>query len=91
MRACEDAKDTPEISDLDEIFCGVGALLQISRQPPVAVGQRAEGRLDPPPQRQRGEAMAGRVAEHDLDLDIVAHRCRAHRPPGTKILGQAPP
>jgi hypothetical protein len=62
-KPCEDTEDTPEIGDLHEIFCGISALLQISDQPPVAIGQRAEGRFNPPPQRQWDEAADGRIAD----------------------------
>jgi hypothetical protein len=80
-RTRQDAEDPSKIGDLDEIFCRVSTLLPMSAQPPVAIGQRTEGRLDPPSQWQRDEAMAGRIAERHLDLDVVARRSGADRWP----------
>jgi hypothetical protein len=89
-RTRQDAEDPPEIGDLDEIFCCVSALLPMSAQPSVAIGQRAEGRLDPPSQRQRGEATDGRLAERHLHLHVVARRSGTPRRPRLDAVGLDP-
>jgi len=63
IEAGQDTQDTPEIGQLDHVLCRFAALLEVPGQAPVAVGERAERGLDPPPDRQGREAAGGGVAE----------------------------
>src|SRR4051812_29227712 len=69
-----DAENAPEIGSLDDVFCCIVALLNVSGQAPVAIGQGPEGGLDPPPHRQRLEPLDGGIANRHLDIDAVARR-----------------
>src|SRR3954451_2620854 len=71
IEAGQDTQDTPEIGQLDHVLCRFAALLEVPGQAAVAVGERAERGLDPPPDRQGREAAGGGVAERDLDVDGV--------------------
>src|SRR3954466_2350480 len=62
IEAGQDTQDTPEIGQLDHVLCCFAALLEVPGQAPVAVGERAERGLDPPPDRQGREAAGGGVA-----------------------------
>jgi len=46
-----------KIGDFYSVLSGDAALLEISGQAPISVGQRAEGGLDPPADRQRREPL----------------------------------
>ena len=78
----QDAENTPEIGKLDEIFRRVLALFEVPGQTAIAVGERAEGGLDPPPHRQRHEATGRRIAKGDLDINAVTLGRRANGRPG---------
>src|SRR4051794_7237966 len=71
IEAGQDTQDTPEIGQLDHVLCCFAALLEVPGQAPVAVRERAERGLDPPPDRQGREAAGGGGAERDLDVDRV--------------------
>src|SRR4051794_3613876 len=62
IEAGQDTQDTPEIGQLDHVLCRFAALLEVPGQAAVAVGERAERGLDPPPDRQGREAAGGGVA-----------------------------
>src|SRR4051812_14425368 len=86
----QDAENTPEIGKLDEIFRRVLALLEVPGQTAIAVGERAEGGLDPPPHRQRHEATGRRIAEGDLDINAVTLGRRANGRPGVDAIDLDP-
>src|SRR3954454_14571250 len=86
IEAGQDTQDTPEIGRLDHVLCCFAALLEVPGQAPVAVRERAERGLDPPPDRQGREAAGGGVAERDLDVDgVPVGRGPDHRLTGVGI------
>src|SRR3954466_1184065 len=91
IEAGQDTQDTPEIGQLAQVLCCFAALLEVPGQAPVAVRERAERGLDPPPDRQGREAAGGGVAERDLDLDGVPLGRRPDRRAGVDRVGLDPP
>src|SRR5690349_11442648 len=71
-----------KIGDFYSVLSGDAALLEISGQAPISVGQRAEGGLDPPAHRQRREALGVGVSRRNLYLDIMARRGSIDGRPG---------
>src|SRR3954453_19878742 len=69
IEAGQHTQDTPEVGRLDPGLCLLAALLEVPGQAPVAVRERAERGLDPPPDRQGREAAGGGAAERDLEVD----------------------
>src|SRR3954467_11363286 len=71
-----------KIGDFYSVLSGDAALLEISGQAPISVGQRAEGGLDPPADRQRREPLGVGVSPRNLHLDTMALRGRLDSRPG---------
>src|SRR5690349_24308630 len=71
-----------KIGDFYSVLSGDAALLEISGQAPISVGQRAEGGLDPPAHRQRREALGVGVWRRNLYLNIMALRGSIDGRPG---------
>src|SRR3954453_21046873 len=91
IKAGQEAQKAPEIGPLDRRLGRLTALLEVPGQAPVAVGERAERGLDPPPDRQGREAPGGGVAERDLDLDGVPLGRRPDRRAGVDRVDLDPP
>jgi hypothetical protein len=66
-----DTQDAAEMSEFEGVFSTLRVLFEVAGQAPVAVGAGAEGGLDAPAERQRGEAFDLRFACGNLELDLV--------------------
>src|ERR687889_1163189 len=66
-----DPQDTAELSEFEGVFSTLGVLFEVAGQAAVAVRGGAEGGLDAPAERQRGEACDLGLACGNLELDLV--------------------
>src|SRR3954469_4688140 len=78
-----DTQDAAEIGEFEGIFSTFRVLFEVPGQAAVAVCHRAEGGLDTPAQRERGEAIRLRVTCGNLKIDLVLVCGGSHR--GTHI------
>ena len=66
-----DTQDAAEMSEFEGVFSTLRVLFEVAGQAAVAVGAGAEGGLDAPAERQRGEAFDLGLACGNLELDLV--------------------
>ena len=78
-----DTQDPAEIGEFEGVLSAFRVLFEVAGQAAVAVGHRAEGGLDAPAQRQRGEAVGLRFTCGNLKIDLVPVFGGPHR--GTDI------
>src|SRR3954464_7943385 len=66
-----DTQDAAELSEFEGIFSTLRVLFEVAGQAAVAVRGGAEGGLNAPAQRQRGEAFGLGLVCGNLELDLV--------------------